>query len=426
MDEFLMNWKLNEIIDSWDEPDHEPTPDEEAVVSTLLLIEGRSDDLLILSNRYARADAAVITGLYVLDAMRKRSVSNTVQGQFIRKLRKASCRLFDIQAAEMEKLMNNRLGVFFSLIRNAKSTSSIADEAALLFAYDLKYDRYIEFRPDSPVLLLDFSVRMQIEAESHAFFQAAFPLVTESVNKYGSPKSQVPAPAPRPEPVRPAERKPTPALIRKSAPQPTAKRSWYDAVSWNALCSGGLVIGIVLAILISVYVNAASAVPTDPPKTTPEATESTALKLVSHPVPVNGRIFENLTIDGCAPFTVSAGSNVYLVLDPVDLSANITNGLGQQQVLLNEKYMELRVFIRSGMTFETDVPLGSYEVYYATGDTWYGEEELFGPDTRYYKCDGTFDFTQDSEGYNGWTLTLTAVYGGNLDTDLVDESDFPK
>lgn len=186
-----------------------------------------------------------------------------------------------------------------------------------------------------------------------------------------------------------------------------------------------------LYLLLYLDVPAAPAVQTEPPEVTapavtaPVETEPRPV-LRQQPKPDHGHIFEELTIDGVAPFSVSGTGDIYLVLDPVDLSANITNGLGQQQVLLNEKHMELRVFIRSGMTFETDVPLGRYEVYYATGDAWYGEEELFGPDTRYYKCDDTFDFTQDSEGYNGWTLTLTAVYGGNLDTDLVDESDFPK
>ena len=141
MNELLMNWKLAEIIDSWDEEDHEPTPDEEAVVSILLLIEGHVNDLLILSNKYGRADSASISGFYALDAMQRRGVPGSVQTRFLKKLRQGACRLFDIQTEEMERLMKNRLGVFSDLIRNSKNLTSIADEAALLFSYDIDYNR---------------------------------------------------------------------------------------------------------------------------------------------------------------------------------------------------------------------------------------------------------------------------------------------
>ena len=409
MDESLMNWKLAEIIDSWDEDDHDPTPDEEAAVSILLLIESNADDLLILSNKYARADAAVISGIYALDAMRRRNVPNSVQSRFTRKLRLASCRLFDIQPSEMDRLMNNRLGVFSGLIRSAANLTSIADEASLLFSYDIKHDRYVDFSRSSPVILMDFSTQTQILMESKAFFGAVFPLVVKSMEKFGAPiqrptSSHTYQPPSQPAPSRPVY----------SKPSTTNKRRRRFSPIFLFVCSALILATVLFTILPDDEV----------PDASPVAEPQPTLQQVARPP--HGKIFEDLTVGGVAPFSVTGTGDIYLVLDPIDLSASVKNGMGQASAELIEGYNALRVFLRSGKSFETDVPLGKYEVYYATGDAWYGEEELFGPDTQYYKCDEIFDFTMDDEGYNGWTLTLTAVYNGNLDTDPIDAEDFPK
>lgn len=83
-------------------------------------------------------------------------------------------------------------------------------------------------------------------------------------------------------------------------------------------------------------------------------------------------------------------------------------------------------YVQGGTSIDIDVPLGEYEIYYATGYTWYGLDNLFGSDTTYYKCEDTFPFTYLSNTYNGWTLTLYAVSNGNMDTERIDASDFPK
>lgn len=76
-------------------------------------------------------------------------------------------------------------------------------------------------------------------------------------------------------------------------------------------------------------------------------------------------------------------------------------------------------------TVEVDVPIGEYEIYYAAGTSWYGQDLLFGEDTAYYKCDGTFDFYDDGTYYQGWTLELYLQPNGNLDTDIIGASEFP-
>ena len=432
MNELLMNWKLAEIIDSWDEEDHEPTPDEEAVVSILLLIEGHVNDLLILSNKYGRADSASISGFYALDAMQRRGVPGSVQTRFLKKLRQGACRLFDIQTEEMERLMKNRLGVFSDLIRNSKYLTSFADEAALLFSYDIEYNRYVDFFRNSPVILMDFSTQSQILMESKAFFQAVIPLILKSIDKFGTPTpQQVSQQAYRTDP------RSTAASTTRSKPYAASKTGVKSVgiPKWYWLTVAALVAVIIFGILgkplgANNYGSDSLSSPTE----SVQQTVKTTLPTQTEPRPVlrqvakpfHGEIFEEFTIEGLAPFSVTGTGDIYLVLDPIDLSDSVEIGVGEQQASLDEKYMEMRVFLRSGMTFETDVPLGKYEVYYATGDAWYGEEHLFGPDTQYYKCDEIFNFTMDDEGYNGWTLTLTAVFNGNLDTDSISAGDFPK
>ncbi len=73
---------------------------------------------------------------------------------------------------------------------------------------------------------------------------------------------------------------------------------------------------------------------------------------------------------------------------------------------------------------EFDVPLGSYELKYATGKTWYGLDYLFGPNTSYYKADDVFRFSKTGDGVSGWTVELFQQVGGNLETKKISEDDF--
>jgi DnaJ-domain-containing protein 1 len=61
----------------------------------------------------------------------------------------------------------------------------------------------------------------------------------------------------------------------------------------------------------------------------------------------------------------------------------------------------MTVFVRSGTTAEVQVPLGNYEVRFASGTTWYGYESLFGPETLYSKADETFSFQRAGNTITG-------------------------
>ena len=86
----------------------------------------------------------------------------------------------------------------------------------------------------------------------------------------------------------------------------------------------------------------------------------------------------------------------------------------------------LAIYIRGGETVEVEVPLGNYEIRYAsaTSDTWYGDKELFGPNTSYNKADEVFSFSNNGYQVSGYSITLYQVANGNLETKSIDESQF--
>ena len=70
------------------------------------------------------------------------------------------------------------------------------------------------------------------------------------------------------------------------------------------------------------------------------------------------------------------------------------------------------------------MPLGIYDIYYASGDQWYGETFMFGAETSFYKCDRTFNFYYDGSYFQGWTIELYEQEGGNMETDIISADEF--
>lgn len=93
--------------------------------------------------------------------------------------------------------------------------------------------------------------------------------------------------------------------------------------------------------------------------------------------------------------------------------------------LINKKNKKtIPIFIRANSTHEVEVPLGSYELKYATGEKWFGEADYFGPDTQYFKADEIFNFSREGRRLIGHTLVLYLVSNGNLETDIIEKEDF--
>lgn len=127
--------------------------------------------------------------------------------------------------------------------------------------------------------------------------------------------------------------------------------------------------------------------------------------------PENGTVIVGTRKDRLAPLTVESdpdSNNAYYV-KLVDQDTGLT---------------EFSFFVCPGQTVKTDVPLGDYYIYYATGLQWYGYDTLFGDTTTCFRADDLFCFYYQDGYYNGYTWTLYDVPGGNLSYEEIDPEAF--
>jgi hypothetical protein len=92
----------------------------------------------------------------------------------------------------------------------------------------------------------------------------------------------------------------------------------------------------------------------------------------------------------------------------------------------NEKD-QIVIYVKGGETYSTKVPLGGYRIRAATGETWYGRNDLFGPDTHFFRLRGespVFYFRQAGRTIHGMKLRLGKVIGGNMEEEKISRSEF--
>ena len=85
----------------------------------------------------------------------------------------------------------------------------------------------------------------------------------------------------------------------------------------------------------------------------------------------------------------------------------------------SKKANDMSFVVNKGEEVTVDVPGDHYIMYMASGNTWYGPEYMFGPQTKREKNEEEWDFMKYT-----WTLTLDAI-NGNLKSEDVNEDDFP-
>jgi hypothetical protein len=145
------------------------------------------------------------------------------------------------------------------------------------------------------------------------------------------------------------------------------------------------------------------------PKIAPSPNVTIKPLLLEKPLPTNGAIKLFTEAECIAPFKIEAGQGNHYLLKLVnaDTKASI-----------------MTIFIQSGSTIETKVPVGTYEVRYVSGDTWYGYKHLFGPRSFYSKADRLFEFEREGDQVRGYTITLYRVVDGNLRTTAISPDEF--
>lgn len=146
---------------------------------------------------------------------------------------------------------------------------------------------------------------------------------------------------------------------------------------------------------------------------TERATVEAAVQKLIHgqadPLPVTGVMDKNFYGEGVAPLEIRTqfGCNYYV---------KIVHWITKAEIMT--------AFVRGGQPFETVLPLGSYEIKYAAGQSWYGPVLDFGEQASYSRCDDRFDFIRTYNGYNGYTIELILQHNGNLETDPISADDF--
>jgi len=146
---------------------------------------------------------------------------------------------------------------------------------------------------------------------------------------------------------------------------------------------------------------------------TPTPTPTVALQ----PRPESGHVFYvNPTWsdeDRIAPFSIETKGTDDFYIKLVDVGE------------LTGETRAIEFYIRGGDTVHIDVPIGIYELRYAAGSSWRGEDHLFGDGTSYHKAADFFTCYEDDDGFiNGWTVELYLQENGNLETREIGPSEF--
>lgn len=84
----------------------------------------------------------------------------------------------------------------------------------------------------------------------------------------------------------------------------------------------------------------------------------------------------------------------------------------------------MHIYLHPGKPFKSNIPLGLYMIKYATGSTWYGNKNRFGPETKYSMALERFDFLIEGNEAKGYSIELIMQQHGNLKTISISPEDF--
>ncbi len=128
--------------------------------------------------------------------------------------------------------------------------------------------------------------------------------------------------------------------------------------------------------------------------------------------PNNGKVFDSSAQGGYGQLKIESGAS------PLFIKVENTEDPSKC----------VSFYVRADSTATVNVRDGTYTVKYASGKQWYGEEHYFGSGTYYKKADDILEFstryTGDYVEYNVVTLTLYAVWNGNMSSSVISEDEF--
>ncbi len=157
--------------------------------------------------------------------------------------------------------------------------------------------------------------------------------------------------------------------------------------------------------------------PIDEPR--PVAQGASTSDRPSLPLPSTSSLENSSRKNRIAPLSIETESGTNYVIKLINLA---------------DPHDSIMIFVRGGEPYSTKVPLGTYRIHGATGNTWYGKKDLFGPNTRYFRLQSksgsdaegsvTFHFRRQGNQIFGMTLIFKNVIAGNMTQESISRDDF--
>ena len=126
--------------------------------------------------------------------------------------------------------------------------------------------------------------------------------------------------------------------------------------------------------------------------------------------PINVQVFHPSAKEEVAPLEIITPSKGY------DFYVKVSN--------VNGVNTSKTFYVRGGSRVETKVPLGSFNIKYATGKEWKSENCLFGMNTLYSKAEKVFEFKKIGTQLSGYSVELILQIDGNLSTSRISPEDW--
>jgi hypothetical protein len=136
-------------------------------------------------------------------------------------------------------------------------------------------------------------------------------------------------------------------------------------------------------------------------------------------VPRTGDLQPRRRSNAIAPFNIQTRSGANYLVKLV----NVTDSKDQ-----------IWIFLRGGEPYSTKVAVGNYALRVASGSTWYGREDLFGPDTRFFRLRGkrgaavdespVLEFKKERNRIVGKSLNFEGSVDGNMEQEAMSRAQF--
>lgn len=154
-----------------------------------------------------------------------------------------------------------------------------------------------------------------------------------------------------------------------------------------------------------------------------EAPENDDSKGVPEPQPPGGTVFIKPKSDCVVPLTVEIKdtSNYYILLKFLKLPGDTALPPGPADALCSD----IGFFAPANALVSLKVPVGVYNLFYASGIEWRGPQEKFGPGTKYYQANQSLTFYRDGNHLFGNTIRLYPQTDDSSAYRQIDPSEFP-